>query len=78
MGDRDATFELVDIADYHLPLLDDSLPPVLGRYSYEHTKRWSAKIASFICGTRGARPVSFGDVPFAGVSCIRSKGGCKR
>jgi NAD(P)H-dependent FMN reductase len=44
---RDATFELVDIADYHLPLLDDPLPPVLGRYSHEHTKRWAAKIASF-------------------------------
>jgi NAD(P)H-dependent FMN reductase len=44
---RDADFELVDIADYHLPLLDEPLPPVLGRYSHAHTKRWAAKIASF-------------------------------
>ncbi|HZM36281.1 MAG TPA: NAD(P)H-dependent oxidoreductase [Burkholderiales bacterium] len=44
---RDANFELVDIADYHLPLLDEPLPPALGRYSHEHTKRWAAKIASF-------------------------------
>lgn len=44
---RDAKFELVDIADYHLPLLDEPLPPVFGRYSHEHTKRWAAKIASF-------------------------------
>ncbi len=44
---RDATFELVDIADYHLPLLDEPLPPALGRYTHPHTKRWAAKIASF-------------------------------
>ncbi len=44
---RDATFELVDIADYDLPLLDEPLPPVLGRYMHSHTKRWAAKIASF-------------------------------
>jgi NAD(P)H-dependent FMN reductase len=44
---RDATFELVDIADYHLPLLDEPLPPVLGRYTHAHTKRWAAKVASF-------------------------------
>jgi NAD(P)H-dependent FMN reductase len=44
---RDASFELVDIADYELPLLDEPLPPALGRYSHAHTKRWAAKIASF-------------------------------
>jgi NAD(P)H-dependent FMN reductase len=44
---RDANFELVDIVDYPLPLLDEPLPPVLGHYSHEHTKRWAAKIASF-------------------------------
>ena len=44
---RDADFELVDIADYHLPLLDEPLPPAFGRYSQAHTRRWAAKIASF-------------------------------
>ena len=43
----DADFELVDIADYHLPLLDEPLPPAFGRYSHAHTKRWAAKIGSF-------------------------------
>ena len=43
----DASFELVDIADYQLPLLDEPIPPALGRYSHAHTKRWAAKIASF-------------------------------
>ena len=43
----DASFELVDIADYQLPLLDEPIPPAVGRYSHAHTKRWAAKIASF-------------------------------
>ena len=44
---QDATFELVDIADYNLPLLDEPIPPSQGKYSKEHTKRWAAKIAEF-------------------------------
>ena len=43
----DASFELVDIADYHLPLLDEPLPPALGRYAHAHTKVWASKIGSF-------------------------------
>jgi NAD(P)H-dependent FMN reductase len=43
----DAAFELVDIADYELPLLDEPIPPSLGRYTHAHTKKWAAKIASF-------------------------------
>ncbi|HSN99822.1 MAG TPA: NAD(P)H-dependent oxidoreductase [Candidatus Nanopelagicales bacterium] len=43
----DAEFELVDIADYNLPLLDEAAPPARGAYTKEHTKAWSAKIASF-------------------------------
>ena len=43
----DAQYELVDIAEYDLPLLDEALPPSRGQYQKEHTKRWSAKIAQF-------------------------------
>ena len=43
----DAEFELVDLRDYPLPHLDEPLPPSLGQYQNEHTKRWAAKIASF-------------------------------
>jgi len=43
----DAEFELVDIKDYNLPLLDEAVPPSMGQYSQAHTKVWSAKIASF-------------------------------
>ena len=44
---KDAEFELVDIADYKLPLLDERIPPSLGRYEHQHTKTWAEKIASF-------------------------------
>ena len=43
----DAEFELVDIADFNLPLLDEPLPPSLGHYKHDHTKKWAAKIATF-------------------------------
>lgn len=40
-------YELVDIADYNLPLLDEPVPPASGPPTQEHTKRWAAKIATF-------------------------------
>lgn len=43
----DAMFELVDIADYDLPLLDEPFPPTMGKYTKPHTKVWAAKIATF-------------------------------
>ena len=43
----DAQFELVDIKDFNLPLLDEPMPPSLGKYAQSHTKRWAEKIASF-------------------------------
>jgi NAD(P)H-dependent FMN reductase len=43
---RDAEFEVVDIADYQLPLLDEPVPPSMGQYSKDHTKKWAAKIGT--------------------------------
>lgn len=43
----DAEFELVDLKDYDLPLLDEPVPPSMGQYSKDHTKKWAAKINSF-------------------------------
>ena len=43
----DAQFELVDIKDFDLPLLDEPVPPSMGQYSKPHTKAWAAKIGSF-------------------------------
>jgi NAD(P)H-dependent FMN reductase len=44
---KDAGFELVDIASYRLPLLDEPTPVLCGHYSREHAKAGSNKIASF-------------------------------
>jgi NAD(P)H-dependent FMN reductase len=43
----DASFEVVDIAAFDLPLLDEPVPPIMNQYSKPHTKAWAAKIASF-------------------------------
>jgi len=43
----DATFELVDIGDFKLPLLDEPAPAMMGKYSQQHTKSWAAKINLF-------------------------------
>lgn len=44
---EDADFELIDIVDYNLPLLDEPIPPLMGQYTKDHTKCWAAKINSF-------------------------------
>ncbi|MEA3004171.1 MAG: hypothetical protein QOH81_2959 [Sphingomonadales bacterium] len=43
----DAAYEIVDIADFGLPLLDEALPPSMGQYAQPHTKAWAATIAGF-------------------------------
>ena len=43
----DASFEVVDIEAFNLPLLDEPMPPSLGKYTQPHTKAWAAKIAGF-------------------------------
>jgi NAD(P)H-dependent FMN reductase len=41
----DAEFELIDIKDYDLPILDEPVPAAAQQYTKEHTKKWAAKIA---------------------------------
>src|SRR5579864_2191200 len=43
----DAAFEIVDIKDFNLPLLDEPVPAAMGQYSQPHTKAWAAKIEQF-------------------------------
>jgi NAD(P)H-dependent FMN reductase len=43
----DAEFELVDIANYKLPLFDEPMSPMFGQYSHPRTRAWSEKVASF-------------------------------
>jgi NAD(P)H-dependent FMN reductase len=40
----DASFELIDLIDYPLPHLDEPVPPSMGQYTKDHTKKWAAKI----------------------------------
>ena len=42
-----AEFEMLDLVDYDLPLLDAPLPPSLGNYTQEHTKAWAAAVSRF-------------------------------
>src|ERR671936_820494 len=44
---KDARFELVDIAESKLPLLDEPIPPSLNKYTNPHTLRFAEKIGSF-------------------------------
>jgi NAD(P)H-dependent FMN reductase len=47
-GKRDGVvYELVDIADYNLPHLDEAIPASQGVYANEHTKAWSSTIDSY-------------------------------
>ena len=43
----DARFEIVDLADHDLPLLDEALPPSAGQYTQPHTRAWAATIERF-------------------------------
>src|SRR5579859_2859590 len=42
-----AKYELVDLADYPLPHLDEAMPPSFGQYAGDHTKAWAATISSY-------------------------------
>ncbi|HEX8705549.1 MAG TPA: NAD(P)H-dependent oxidoreductase [Myxococcaceae bacterium] len=43
----DARFELVDLKDFNLPLLDEPVPAMMGPYAQPHTQAWAATIQSF-------------------------------
>ena len=38
--------ELVDLADFDLPVYDEPKHPLLQQYEHEHTKRWSESVSS--------------------------------
>ena len=37
----EATYQLVDLKDINLPLLDEAIPAAMGQYEQEHTKNWA-------------------------------------
>ena len=42
-----AEYELVDVKDFSLPLLDEPVPPSMAPHSLPHTLAWAARIDSF-------------------------------
>ncbi len=44
---QDAVYEIVDIAEFNLPLLDESIPAGYGQYENAHTKIWASRIAEY-------------------------------
>ena len=44
---REVTYELVDLADFNLPHLDEAITASQGRYENDHTKAWAAAIAQY-------------------------------
>lgn len=51
MNTGKADFELIDLKDFDLPLLNEKKSAAMGReyYEHEHTKRWSKKIMECDC-----------------------------
>jgi NAD(P)H-dependent FMN reductase len=43
----DASFELLDVADFGLPLQDEPLPPSRGRHEHAHTRAWAEAVARY-------------------------------
>jgi NAD(P)H-dependent FMN reductase len=43
----DASYELLDLADFDLPHLDEEIPPSMAQYAHDHTKAWSEAISGF-------------------------------
>lgn len=43
----DAVFEVLDIAAFGLPLLDEPVPAAVGDYRHPHTRAWSQTVAGF-------------------------------
>lgn len=42
-----AQFDLVDLADYNFPLLDEPYPASMGNYINEHTQKWAKVIDAY-------------------------------
>lgn len=45
-GGGGVIFEIVDLADYRLPLLDEPVPAAIGDYRHAHTRRWAETVSS--------------------------------
>lgn len=44
---RTASYELVDLANFPLPHLDETMPPASGVYENDHTREWARQVALY-------------------------------
>ncbi len=42
----DTTYQIIDIAEHQLPLLDEATPAFFGKYAGTHTRRWAEVVAA--------------------------------
>lgn len=42
-----ARFDVADLADYELPMLDEPVPAAIGDYANEHTARWAGTVDAY-------------------------------
>jgi len=40
------TVDLIDLADINLPMFDEPIPPIMGRYTHTHTKEWAKRVGA--------------------------------
>ena len=41
---RPASYDLIDLRDVDLPILDEGTPPSFGQYENDHTKAWAGAL----------------------------------
>lgn len=44
---KDVAFDVIDLKDVDLPLLDELVPPMMGQYANDHTKKWAETIKQY-------------------------------
>ncbi|WP_435770598.1 NADPH-dependent FMN reductase [Nocardioides sp. SYSU DS0651] len=44
---RPASYDLIDLRDHPLPMLDEPIPPSMGDYQHDHTKQWAETIGQY-------------------------------
>ena len=66
----DAEFELVDIKDFNLPLLDEPVPPIMGQYNQPHT--FIDRLFAQIKRDKGKLDVVFANAGFARCAALGS------
>lgn len=55
--------ELVDLADFRLPVYDEPVHPRMQQYEHEHTRRWSASVAAADAYVFVAPEYNYGPTP---------------